>query len=80
MQLSAIGGGGNLVQLVNADKGTGMGFELDGEFLVTDRLLLTAGFSYVDTEIEDSQLVVDPACGTGLCTVTRSARRRTANR
>ena len=37
-QLSAIGGGGNLVQLVNADKGTGMGFELDGEFLVTDRL------------------------------------------
>ena len=42
-QLSAIGGGGNFVQLVNADKGTGMGFELEGEFLVTDRLLLTAG-------------------------------------
>ena len=38
-QLSAIGGGGNFVQLVNADKGTGMGFDLDGEFLVTDRLV-----------------------------------------
>ena len=62
MQLSAIGGGGNFVQLVNADKGTGMGFELDGEFLVTDRLLLTAGFSYVDTEIEDDQLIVELAC------------------
>ncbi len=50
---------GNLEQLLNADKGTGVGFDLDGEFLVTDRLLLTAGFSYNDTEIEDSQLVVD---------------------
>ena len=34
-----------------------MGFDLDGEFLVTDRLLLTAGFSYTDTELEDSTLV-----------------------
>jgi iron complex outermembrane receptor protein len=67
-QLSAIGGGGNFVQLVNADKGTGMGFDLDGEFLVTDNLLLTLGFSYTDTEIEDSTLVVPP-CGSGLCTV-----------
>jgi iron complex outermembrane receptor protein len=39
-----------------------MGFEVDGEFLVTDRPLLTAGFSYVDTEIEDDQLTVRP-CG-----------------
>ncbi len=67
-QLSAIGGGGNLVQLVNADKGTGTGFELEGEFLVTDRLLLTAAYSYVDTEIEDNELVVTP-CGSGMCTV-----------
>jgi iron complex outermembrane recepter protein len=62
MQLSAIGGGGNFVQLVNADKGTGMGFEIDGEFLITDRLLVTAGYSYVDTEIQDDQLTVR-ACG-----------------
>jgi iron complex outermembrane receptor protein len=68
MQLSAIGGAGNLNQVLNADQGTGVGFDLDGEVLVTDRLLLTAGFSYNDTEIEDSQLVVAP-CGSGLCTV-----------
>jgi iron complex outermembrane receptor protein len=67
MQLSAIGGSGNLVQLVNADKGTGIGFEVDGEFLLTDRLLVTAGLSYVDTEIEDDVLTVS-GCGSGLCT------------
>jgi iron complex outermembrane recepter protein len=68
-QLSAIGGGGNLVQLVNADKGTGMGFDLDGEFLVTDRFLVTLGFSYTDTELEDNTLTVTP-CGSGACNVT----------
>ncbi len=67
-QLSAIGGGGNFVQLVNADKGTGSGFDLDGEFLITDNFMMTLGFSYTDTEIEDSSLVVPP-CGSGLCTV-----------
>jgi iron complex outermembrane receptor protein len=67
MQLSAIGGTSNLVQLINADKGTGVGFEVDGEFLLTDRLLVTAGFSYVDTEIEDSSLTI-PGCGSGMCT------------
>jgi outer membrane receptor protein involved in Fe transport len=67
-QLSAIGGGGNFVQLVNADKGTGMGFDLDGEFLVTDRFLVTLGLSYTDTEIDDATLVVPP-CGSGMCTV-----------
>jgi iron complex outermembrane receptor protein len=69
LQLSAIGGGGNFVQLVNADKGIGMGFDVEGEFLVTDRLLLTAAFSYNDTEIEDSVLTI-PGCGSGLCTET----------
>jgi iron complex outermembrane receptor protein len=67
-QLSAIGGGGNFVQLVNADKGTGMGFDLDSEFLITDHFMMTLGFSYTDTEIEDSSLVVPP-CGSGQCTV-----------
>jgi iron complex outermembrane receptor protein len=67
MQLSAIGGGGNFVQLVNADKGSGVGFEVDGEFLLTDRLLVTAGFSYVDTEIQDSVLTI-PGCGSLMCT------------
>jgi iron complex outermembrane receptor protein len=68
LQLSAIGGGGNFVQLVNADKGTGMGVDLDGEFLITDRFMMTLGLSYTDTEIDDSTLVVPP-CGSGLCTV-----------
>jgi iron complex outermembrane recepter protein len=68
LQLSAIGGGGNFVQLVNADKGTGMGLDLDGEFLITERFMMTLGFSYTDTEIDDNTLVVPP-CGSGLCTV-----------
>jgi len=67
-QLSAIGGGGNFVQLVNADKGTGLGFDLDGEFLFTDHFMMTLGFSYTDTEIDDDELVVPP-CGSGMCTV-----------
>ncbi len=67
-QLSAIGGGGNFVQLVNADKGIGMGFDLDSEFLITDRFMMTLGFSYTDTEIDDNVLVVPP-CGSGMCTV-----------
>ncbi len=67
-QLSAIGGTGNLVQLVNADKGTGMGFDLDAEFLLTDRFMMTLGLSYTDTEIDDPALVITP-CGTGMCTV-----------
>jgi outer membrane receptor protein involved in Fe transport len=68
-QLSAIGGTGNLVQLVNADKGVGLGFDVDGQFLITDQFTVTAGFSWTDTEIEDDQLRVAP-CGSGLCTVT----------
>ena len=67
-QLSAIGGGGNFVQLVNADKGTGMGFEFDSEFLITDRFMMSLGLSYTDTEIDDDTLVVPP-CGSGMCTV-----------
>jgi iron complex outermembrane recepter protein len=67
-QLSAIGGGANLVQLVNADKGTGLGFDLEGEFLLTDRFLVTTGLSWVDTELDDDTLVIPP-CGSGLCTV-----------
>ena len=66
-QLSAIGGTGNLVQLVNADKGIGMGFDVDGQFLITDRFNVTAGLSWTDTEIDDDQLVIPP-CGSGLCT------------
>lgn len=65
-QLSAVGGGGNFIQLVNVDKTTGYGFEADLEFLASDNLTITAGFSYNDTQIKDAALLV----GTCLqCTV-----------
>lgn len=67
LQLSAVGGGGNLVQLVNADEGVGYGFEVDSEFLVSDNLLITAGFSWNETELQDDTLEVG-VCAQ--CTVT----------
>lgn len=67
IQLSAIGGEGNFVQLVNADKAVGWGFEGDLEFLASDNLTFTVGFSYNNTEIKDSDLLVG-VCAS--CTVT----------
>ncbi len=68
IQFSAIGGGGNFNQLINAEEGTGMGFEFEGQWLVSDALTLTGAFSYNDTEINDGDLRVAP-CGSGQCTV-----------
>jgi iron complex outermembrane receptor protein len=75
IQFSAIGGGANNTALINADKGTGYGFEVDAQYLVTDNLTVTAGYSYNHTEIQDNSLTVLP-CGanpdfnfTGNCTV-----------
>ncbi|WP_339725569.1 TonB-dependent receptor [uncultured Paraglaciecola sp.] len=75
IQFSAIGGGANNTALINADKGTGYGFEIDAQYLVTDNLTLTAGYSFNHTEIKDDSLTVLP-CGanpsfnfTGNCTV-----------
>jgi len=67
-QFSAIGGAGNLTQLVNADKGEGYGFEIDSSFDVTERLTVGVGFAYNHTEIKDASLTVAP-CGSGQCTV-----------
>jgi iron complex outermembrane receptor protein len=67
-QFSAIGGAGNLTQLVNADKGEGYGFEIDSSFDVTERLTVGLGFAYNHTEIKDATLTVAP-CGSGQCTV-----------
>jgi len=67
LQLSAVGGGGNLVQLVNADSGVGYGIEIDSEFVISDNLFVTAGFSWNETELQDSALEVAP-CGSGQCT------------
>ncbi|MBO9709780.1 MAG: TonB-dependent receptor [Caulobacter sp.] len=66
-QFSAIGGAGNNTLLINANKGKAYGVEFDGEFKVTQNLLLTAGYSYNHTKIEDKNLAV-AVCAQ--CTVT----------
>ncbi len=67
IQLTAVGGGANLVQLVNAEKGKAWGFEVDAEWAPMDNLVFTGGFSYVDSEIDDPNLAVG-ICAQ--CTVT----------
>ena len=66
-QFTAVGGAGNLVQLVNANEGRAGGFELEGAFRASENFLLTAGVSYNNTEINDSALAVG-ICAQ--CTVT----------
>ncbi len=66
-QFTAVGGAGNLVQLVNAEKGTAWGFELDTEIQPTDNFVVTAGISYNKTRIKDDTLAVG-ICAQ--CTVT----------
>ena len=61
-QITAVGGAGNLIQLVNADKANAIGFDLDVESLVTDNFLVELGVGYNDTEIDDPNLRV-ATCG-----------------
>jgi iron complex outermembrane receptor protein len=67
MQLSIIGGESNSNQVVNADKGEAVGFEIDFQWLMTDNLLVSGGYAYNDTELKDPTLSTAP-CGSGLCT------------
>jgi iron complex outermembrane receptor protein len=67
IQLTAVGGAGNSVQLLNADSGEATGLEIDAEWAPMDNLVFTGGFSWVDTEISDSGLAVG-VCAQ--CTVT----------
>lgn len=66
-QLTAVGGGANFNQLVNAAKTTGQGAEFDLKLLATERLLFSLGGSINKTRIKDPGLRVD-ACGNG-CTI-----------
>ncbi|REL26853.1 TonB-dependent receptor [Thalassotalea euphylliae] len=66
-QLTAVGGGGNLASLLNADKAVGYGFELDGEYFITPDLVVAGSVSYNNTEIQDKGLEVQ-ACGSA-CTI-----------
>ena len=63
MQLTAVGGGSNSITLLNADSGTGAGFEIDVDWLATDNLTLSGGFGYADTSINDSALAITPGIG-----------------
>ncbi len=63
LQLTAVGGTGNANILLNAEKATGRGFELDLQALLSDQLLATLGVGYNDTKIQDAGLAVSP-CGT----------------
>jgi iron complex outermembrane receptor protein len=67
LQLTAVGGAGNTVQLLNANKGKAWGLEVDAEWQPIDNLVFTGGYSYVDTEIDDAGLAVG-VCAQ--CTVT----------
>ena len=66
-QLTAVGGGANFNRLVNADKTSGNGGEIDFTAYLTDRLLASVSASYNKTEIKDANLRID-ACGSG-CTI-----------
>lgn len=68
IQLSAIGGANNGNSLLNADKGRAIGFEIDAQYLVSENVVITAGYSFNDTEIQDDALLV-AFCGAN-CTVT----------
>lgn len=66
-QLTAVGGGANFNRLLNADKTTGYGFEIDSEWVLTDELNATFNLSYNKTELKDKDLSV-AVCAQ--CTVT----------
>ena len=70
-QFTAVGGAGNLVQLINANKGEGYGFEFDGAFQITPNFLVTLGVAYNNTEIQDPGLEVGTCAQ---CTVTDPLR------
>jgi len=70
-QLTAVGGGANFNQLINAQRVEGHGYELDFEAYLTPDLLVTFGASLNDTEINDPALAIQ-GCGGG-CTVVDPA-------
>ena len=66
-QLTAVGGTGNQIRLINADKTNGTGFDFDTEILFSEYSSLTLGVAWNDTEIDDPGLRI-PVCGSGACT------------
>lgn len=76
-QLTAVGGGGNFNQLLNAESVVGYGVEVDASLSPFDGMDLTAGFSLNDTEIQDEDLEVG-VCGSN-CTVLDPINATTGN-
>ena len=78
-QLTAGSGVINMNQLINAEKVTGQGVELDFQAILTDSLRMTLGGSYNDTAIKDGKLFVQQCgnfantAGRAGCTVTDPA-------
>ena len=66
IQLVFVGGVDNRVTLANADEGIGYGVEFDLDIAMTENLVLSAGFGYNKTEINDDELAI-AVCN--ICTV-----------
>ena len=66
-QLTAVGGGANFNQLVNAEETRGYGLEMEAGWAPVESFVVTAGVSYNFTEIRDPNLFVQPCAGG--CTV-----------
>ncbi|MDR7298794.1 iron complex outermembrane receptor protein [Pelomonas aquatica] len=60
LQLTAVGGSNNATRLLNAQKATGSGAELNLEALITPDFLVTFGGSLNNTKIKDAGLGVPP--------------------
>ena len=58
MQLVAVGGESNSTTLLNANEGVGYGFEFDLDIVMTDNLILSGGFGYNKTELNDDELTL----------------------
>ncbi|WP_332879456.1 TonB-dependent receptor [Massilia sp. S19_KUP03_FR1] len=77
-QLTAGSGVINMNQLLNADKVTGQGIELDAQGVLSENWRVSVGGSYNDTEIKDSALFVQQCGnfantgGVAGCTVTNA--------
>lgn len=67
IQLTAVGGGSNVTQLMNARKAIGYGVETELTATPIEHLQLTLGGSYNFTQLRDKNLFVAP-CGSN-CTV-----------
>ena len=58
MQLVAVGGNANSTTLLNADEGVGYGVEFDIDIAMTENLILSGGFGYNKTELNDKELTL----------------------